>query len=689
MKPNSRISFLLLMLLFVTVANGQRSELRKAQEFLANEEYFRALEYYNEASERGAQLNTQTKIEMARCYFNLKNVTEALTRYDELQEHLTGVDIVNFASCWHQEGGYDLAIEWYEKAKKHGANPLDMNELIKSCKWANENGAFNRDVVVNPASLLVGDQSFGIQYFKEGVVYSAEKKGKSKELDRAGKGFLNLAYSELVDGEIQEGNTSFSKNLESAYHVGATSFTTDFKRIYYTKPVHIKGGDSRLKIFTSEYDGKDWVNEKELSICSDDYNFAYPAVSPDNKYLYYTSTERGGYGGKDLWRSEIKPSGDVGKGKNLGPVINTFGDEAWPFIDTAGNLYFASNGHLGFGGLDIYIARREGDSFGTPVNLRQPINSGKDDFGYVLDPSDETRGFLSTNRFGNGSTDAIFTIAPPREEEENADAPPIFGLDEVPVVDMQEEEPPVIVEPPVETVPVVIPVVKKEEPVIDLSRFPKGLSSKITSTFNGGVIPGVLIVITDANTGEELLTGMTGDDGRINLIIPDEYKKDEQEFELSISKGDEYISKRMIVNIMEIEDINNNGLMLTPIFNDDVLDDIGMMEIPYVGTEITKEGLAIIDRLSTYLLQNPNIVVKLNGHTQAKGNMYNNLTVSQNMADKAEQIMISKGINDEQMIPRGYGERYLKNKCKRGVYCSDSQHLVNRRIEVVVWRILE
>jgi outer membrane protein OmpA-like peptidoglycan-associated protein len=145
----------------------------------------------------------------------------------------------------------------------------------------------------------------------------------------------------------------------------------------------------------------------------------------------------------------------------------------------------------------------------------------------------------------------------------------------------------------------------------------------------------------------------------------------------------------MIVNIMEVDDINNNGLSLTPIFKDDVLDDIGMMIIPYEGNEITKEGLAVLDELATYLLNNPNIVVKLNGHTEAKGNRYNNLNVSQNMADKAEQILISKGINDEQMIPRGYGERYLKNKCKRGVYCSDSEHLINRRIEVVVWRILE
>jgi len=664
------------MLLSITSMYGQRAELKKAKEYLANEEYYRALEYYRMAGDKGADNDTQMKIEMARCFFHLKDVTEAFNRYVELEGDLKGEDVVNYASCWHQEGGFELAIEWYEKAKKEGENPLDMNALIKSCEWAMENGTSNTDVVVNPEILLVGDQSFGMQYYNDGVVYSAEKQGNSKEVDRSGKGFLNLAFSKLVNNEIQEGSSSFSKNLESDYHVGATSFTSEFKRIYYTKPVRIKGGDSRLKVFTSEFNGTDWINEKELSINSDDYNVAYPAVSPDNKYLYYTSTQRGGFGGKDLYKAEISASGDVSKGENLGKNINTFGNEEWPFIDSNGDLFFASDGHLGFGGLDIFKAEKTADGFVNVSNLRQPINSGKDDFGYVLNPNDPNRGFLSSNRLGSGSTDAIFTIAPQvADEEVEEDAVPIVGLDEIPVFDLEAEtqESEVI----------------EESSTVDLSMFPTSLSTKMTSTFNGGVIAGVGIVITDANTGAIVDSGVSGDDGRINIVIPDEYKNDSQEFEIEISKGDEFISKRMIVNIMEIEDINNNGLMLTPIFNDNVLDEIGTMIIPYDGDQITKEGLAVIDELSTYLLQNKNVVVKLNGHTEAKGNRFNNLNVSQNIADKAEQIMISKGVADEQMIPRGYGERYLKNKCKRGVYCTDSEHIINRRIEVVVWKILE
>ncbi len=677
------------MLLSVTSAYGQRSDLKKAKQYLINEEYYRALEYYRLAGERGANYDTQTKIEMARCFFHLKDVTEAFNRYVELQDKLQGEDVLNYASCWHQEGGFELAIEWYEKAKKEGSNPLDMNALIKACEWAMENGDFDPEVVVNPASLLVGDQSFGIQYYNDGVVYSAEKDGNSRGLDRSGKAFLNLAFSKIVDGELQEGSEGFSKNLESDYHVGATAFTSDYKRIYYTKVVRIKGGDSRIKIFTSEFDGDDWINEKELGINSDDYNVAYPAVSPDDKYLYYTSTERGGFGKKDLYKAEIMASGDVSSGENLGNGINTFGDDVWPFIDKDGNLFFASDGHLGFGGLDIFRAEKTESGFGEVVNLRQPINSGKDDFGYVLNPRDPKRGFLSTNRIGSGSTDAVFTVAPQiAETESKEDAVPIVGLDEIPIFDLEAEKVYIeesVKEPVIEDIPVVI----IDMPSDDLSIYPSSLTTKLTSTFNGGAISGVSIIITDADTGAEVASGISGDDGKISIDIPDDYKNESQEFNIVVSKGDKFVSRRMIVNIMEIKDINNNGLMLTPIFNDDVLDDIGTMVIPYEGSQISKEGLAIIDELTTYLTMNPNVVVKLNGHTEAKGNRYNNLEVSQSIAERVEQIMISKGISDEQMIPRGYGERYLKNKCKRGVYCSDSEHLINRRVEVVVWRMMK
>ena len=671
MIPNFRISAIVGLMLVAQLVSAQRTELKRAENLYENRDFYQALEYYNAAVEKGDN-SLDTKFKIARCYYNLKDIQTAFDMYLNLESDIEdGEDYKNYASCYQQMGAYELAIEWYEKAKgAKGVNPLDINEFIKACNWANENQIFNQDVRVNPADLLIGGQSFGIQFYKDEVVYSAEIAGGSKKLDNTGKGFLNLYSSKYIDGEIQEGSTSFSSNLEYDFHVGATSFTSDFKRIYYTKVVKIKGG-SRIKIFTSEHNGKDWVNEKELSANSDDYDIGYPAVSPDDKYLFFTSSQRGGFGGQDIYKAKIKGNGDVERPESVGNEVNTFGNEKWPYISKEGDLYFASDGHLGFGGLDIFKAELVNGKYTNVTNMGQPINSGKDDFGFVLDPSDSRKGFLSTNRIGTGSTDGIFMMLPTNEMEDD-------GEESIPVFDEMAVEP----EPVEETTVIVAP------PVSDLSMYPAAFSTTLTSTFKGTPIDGAQVVIKDANTGDIVATGTSDANGKVMIPIPDEFKSDSQEFEIELSKGEDYNAKRMIVHIMEIEDINNNGLSLTPIFEEASLNEIGKFVIPYEGDEVTEEGKVILDKLAAFLLQNPNVVVKLNGHTEAKGNKYKNLDISQSASESAEKYLMMKGVNDENMIPRGYGERYLLNKCKRGVYCEQSEHIKNRRIEVVVWKRL-
>ncbi len=128
---------------------------------------------------------------------------------------------------------------------------------------------------------------------------------------------------------------------------------------------------------------------------------------------------------------------------------------------------------------------------------------------------------------------------------------------------------------------------------------------------------------------------------------------------------------------------------MTPIFEETDLNEISGLSIPYEGQEITSQGLSLLDQVASYLLSNPNVVIKLNGHTDARGNRLTNLRTSQTVAEKAEAYLLSKGVPDDNLIPRGYGERYLENNCRRGKLCSEADHLINRRIEVVVWRFLQ
>jgi outer membrane protein OmpA-like peptidoglycan-associated protein len=145
----------------------------------------------------------------------------------------------------------------------------------------------------------------------------------------------------------------------------------------------------------------------------------------------------------------------------------------------------------------------------------------------------------------------------------------------------------------------------------------------------------------------------------------------------------------VVGNIMELAEISSAGFSLSPIFKEAELNEISGLAIMYVGEEITPEGISMLDNVAVYLLANPKVVIKLNGHTDARGDRRTNLTTSQAVAEKAEAYLLSKGVPSDNLIPRGYGERYLENNCRRGKLCSDAEHMLNRRVEVVVWRFLE
>ncbi len=652
-----------------TGLHGQSKLVNKGNNYYKKAEYYQALQYYLDAQNDGEKLSSDVLVKVGKCYYELNNIERALTTLIEVEDKLsTKEDFLVYAKVYHRSGLYAKedrgAIFWYEKALKAGANPVQVNELIESCNWAAAH-IDNEPYRVNPSPIFTSGQSFGIQYYKDGVVYSSASEEGSKNVDRQGKSFLNLYYSDLVDNEIQKGRL-FSKNLVSPYHIGAISFTSDFNTMYFTKVVRVKGGQSRLKLFMVNYEGNDWGKEMELPFINDNYDYGHPAVSPDDKFLYFVSNMEGGHGGKDIYRVERLRGGMYGTVKNLGPEINSYGDEVFPFVSKDNVLYFSSDGHYGFGGLDLFRADYVDGAWKNVQNLLMPFNSVADDFAYVVSPNDAEKGFLSSSRTETGD-DVIFTVEFIGEEKE----------EELP----QEGDVIVLEDLPEENTDVTL------EDKADLSAFPGVFSAKVKSTYNNLAARGVKVDIIDDATGNIIASGVSNEKGEFNIVIPDEYRKEGQEFELVFSKEGEFNSKRMILNIMELGDLNDNGLSLTPIFNDDVLDDISGMVLYYVGMELTEESKKTLDRLATYLENNPQIVVKLNSHTDARGSKLDNLFSSQRMGEKVEGMLMKKGVDGDATIPRGYGERYIVNKCKRGVLCSNEEQLKNRRIEVVVWRV--
>lgn len=201
----------------------------------------------------------------------------------------------------------------------------------------------------------------------------------------------------------------FADELVDKYHIGAATFTKDFSRIYYTKTILKKDGTSILKLMTAENNNGKWENNKELNINSDDYSCAHPCLFRDS-LLFFVSDMPGGNGGKDIYMTLVQGD-ECGEIQNLGETVNTPDDELFPFIDESGRLYFSSNGHVGLGGLDVFVSEMKADGVWTePQNMGRPINSSMDDFGLVFKDTKCAEGYVSSNRGGTGYNDFLFSL---------------------------------------------------------------------------------------------------------------------------------------------------------------------------------------------------------------------------------------------------------------------------------------
>ena len=265
---------------------------------------------------------------------------------------------------------------------------------------------------------------FSPTFYQSGLVYVSSRRKNGRRDLKIGETFFDLYFSALDGNGLPTEPDGFSLELNSQDYEGPVSFSRAGDLLYLTRSNQQNGAakaDSkrkiRLKIYEAQRGARDWENIRELPFDSDDYTCQHPTISADGKKLYFASDMPGGFGGMDLYVSERK--GDTWTlPRNLGNTINTTQSEAFPFIHESGNLFFSSNGRGGFGDFDIFKVNLNDGTL--PVNMGEPVNSAKDDIGLIL-KADGTRGYLSSNRGGGIGKDDIYEfeattatgIAPP------------------------------------------------------------------------------------------------------------------------------------------------------------------------------------------------------------------------------------------------------------------------------------
>jgi len=400
-----------LIFLFILFTFCVPAQISKGDKLYDQNRYFKAIPYYVNASKKQTT-KQKANLKLADCYRKVNEYEKAENAY----RSALGVDFnvepkvhFDFASVLKANGKYEEALEQYNLYLKQKPNEESAKKVKKFCAeikyWMSRPKEYE---IKNVEKINTANAEFCPVFVNNKLIYVAERSTfdfvEFEKNDYNGQPFLNMYISE-VNAENAEKSKTLSKKVNSESHDGPINVSADGKTIYFTR---VTGGGKKgntAKIYTAMGHDRKWANTKPFQYNSEEYSVAHPSISSDNKLLFFTSDMSGGYGGKDLWVS--KRNGDAWeKPVNLGPDINTSGDEMFPSIKSNGVLYFSSNGLPGYGGLDIYSAKMLDDKWLLQRNEGLSINSSYDDFGITF--VNDTLGYFSSNRVGGKGKDDIY-----------------------------------------------------------------------------------------------------------------------------------------------------------------------------------------------------------------------------------------------------------------------------------------
>lgn len=417
------ISILAVALIAVVVSSCGGAKLSVADEQMARGEYYDASKtyrkVYNKLTKREQRPQRgEVAFKMAECYRKMSMSARASAAYQNAIRYgyPDSTAQLHLAQMLHAEGKYSAAIKAYEeflsrcpssKIAKTGLAgsrmAMDMKQnptryVVKNAKLFNSRradfspmlGGENNDVLyfATTNEKVLGERRSEITGMKKSDIWMS-KKNELGEWQRP----------EAVEGE-----------LNSEVDEGIISFSPDGSTMYLTKARREPNANTGVEIYTSQRSDAQWSAPVKYEITADTLSsYGHPAVSPDGVYMYFTSDMPGGSGGKDLWRVNLKER--AGTLENLGEFINTPGDEMFPYMRTDSVLYFASDGHPGMGGLDLFKATLTPSGGWSVVNMGVPMNSSADDFGITFD--DGEKGFFSTNRNDGRGYDHIYSFELP------------------------------------------------------------------------------------------------------------------------------------------------------------------------------------------------------------------------------------------------------------------------------------
>ncbi len=540
----------------------------------------------------------------------------------------------------------------------------------------------------------------------------------AKNTGAVGGGSTTFSTSEKIDALAGEDKAlskieQFSKTLNSKYHEGPVTFFKDYKKLVFTRNNYSKGrsrtgsdGVTKLKLYMAAENGKHWGNVKELPFNSDDYSCGHPALSPDDTKLYFVSDMPGGFGGTDIYVVEYR-DGNWSSPVNLGREINTEGNEMFPFMDTNGNMYFSSDGHEGLGGLDVfYVEMRDGIPLSDIQNLGTPINSEKDDFGFITDGR-RSSGYFSSNRKRGYGDDNIYSFrhgcrqlnvlvydSETKQPLENVDVRLVKnGVNKELFVTASDGKVSVCLEAGTDFE---FKALKEgyEANSVGYGTFATSLKNKtsitmylqkskapivkgmIVSELNQRPINGATVTLQNGKDGSSQQV-ITGEDGKYEFQT-----KKEGEYSVTATKGRYATNTESLGKVKQTRKgpktvEQNLGLVgQGDIFRlDNIYYDLGQY---FIRPDAAKE---LESKLVPLLKKYPEMRIEVRSHTDSRSSDVFNVKLSESRARAVLDYLAARGVNIKRIEAKGYGESELINDCDDSTACNEAQHQANRRTE--------
>ncbi|MDM1406683.1 OmpA family protein [Myroides sp. DF42-4-2] len=642
-------SFVLFFILFSLPSIGQTRKERKADHKFDTFAYVDAIKVYEEMIARG-QVNASILSKLGDSYYFNAKFEEAFRWYDELfngtyeDKDLAGLDkeyYYRYGQTLKSMNFIQKADEILQQFAQLKASDSRSQLFITNEELVNQTLPASRFTIAN-LTVNSAFTDYGATLLENRLIFTSSRANdqmKNKVHSWTDQHFTKLYATTIGEDGSFEAPVLFAKEIASKeLNMGTAVFTKDGKTMYFTSNYgSTKGGKraqynedeaSLLKIYKArkQADGS-WGAVEELPFNLDEYNTAHPALTPDEKWLYFVSDRKGGLGQSDLFRVSVFETGRFGLIEHLGTQINTSGRETLPFISKDYVLYFASDGHPGFGGLDLYKAKINADGkIGTPVNLGPDINSPYDDFGIYIDANTK-KGFISSNRPGGYGADDIYLFV--------------------------------------------------EKPCYQIM---EGLVSDVDS--KGGIVEVEIQVFDMYNKLiDKVYTNEQGYYSTDKLVCGGEYRvlvnKEgyfSKEFTVDTNRD---VKQRVNIEIELIEKGDDlfKKLKLSPIHFD------------FDSATIRPDAQVELRKVVDVLLQHPKIQLDVRSHTDSRGNDEYNMSLSERRAQATMKWMISQGVEESRLTGRGYGESQLINRCSNGVDCSDEEHEANRRSEFIIMNL--